>query len=72
MSPSKFAMNLMRRYKLLPVISKTERQALEAGDVWIDDDIFSGKMRFGELLKQPYGKRSAEQQAFLHGPRQEL
>lgn len=40
MSPSKFAMNLMRRYKLLPVISKTERQALEAGDVWIDGDIF--------------------------------
>lgn len=72
MSPSKFAMNLMRRYKLLPVISKTERQALEAGDVWIDGDIFSGKMRFGELLKQPYGKLSAEEQAFLDGPCQEL
>lgn len=72
MSPSKFAMSLMRRYKLLPVISKTERQALEAGDVWIDGDIFSGKMRFAELLKQPYGKLTAEEQAFLDGPCKEL
>ena len=30
-------MNWMRDNKILPQISDTERQALEAGDVWIDE-----------------------------------
>lgn len=68
MSPSKFIMKLMRDNKLLPPISDTERQALEAGDVWLDGDIFAGKMRFANMLKQPFGKLTAEEQAFLDGP----
>ena len=72
MSPSKFAMKLMRQLKLLPAISPTERQALEAGDVWIDGDIFGGKLRFREVMKNPYGKLSAEEQAFIDGPCEEL
>jgi acyl-CoA dehydrogenase len=68
MSPSKMIMNLMRKKKLLPEISDTERQALEAGDVWIDGDIFAGKLRFAEMLKEPYSKLTAEEQAFIDGP----
>ena len=37
-------MNWMRDNKILPQISDTERQALEAGDVWIDGQFFGGKV----------------------------
>ena len=68
MSPSKFIMNLMRKKKLLPEISDTERQALEAGDVWIDGDVFAGKMRFAAMLNEPYSKLTDKEQAFIDGP----
>lgn len=72
MSPSKIAMKLMRSWKLLPEISATERQALEAGDVWIDGDIFAGKLRFKQVLANPYGGLTKEEQDFIDGPCQEL
>ena len=43
-------MNWMRDNKILPQISDTERQALEAGDVWIDGQFFGGKVDFGNIL----------------------
>ncbi len=65
-------MKLMRDKKMLPRISDTESQALEAGTVWIDGDIFSGKPDFGAMLKHPYNRLSQEEQAFLDGPTEEL
>jgi len=35
-------MNWMKANKILPQISDTERQALEAGQVWIDGGFFAG------------------------------
>jgi acyl-CoA dehydrogenase len=67
-----FALNLMKRLKLLPQISATEQEALEAGDVWIDGDFFSGTPNFAKMLAEPYGPLSAEEQAFIAGPLQEL
>lgn len=72
MSPSRIIMNIMRKNKLLPEISDTERQALEAGDVWIDGDIFAGKMKFGAMLAEPYNRLTDEEQAFIDGPCNEL
>ena len=40
--------------KLLPKISDTEREAIEAGNVWVDGEFFSGKPNFKRLLNQPY------------------
>ncbi|MGH8447359.1 MAG: acyl-CoA dehydrogenase [Solimonas sp.] len=65
-------MKWMQAAKILPQISDTERQALEAGSVWIDGQFFSGKTDFAKILAQPYGQLSAEEQAFLDGPCNEL
>ncbi len=65
-------LNWMKANKLLPQISDTERQALEAGDVWIDGEFFGGNPDFRKMLAEPYGKLSAEEQAFLDGPVDEL
>jgi acyl-CoA dehydrogenase len=65
-------MNWMKARKMLPQISDTERQALEAGSVWIDGGLFAGQPDFARILAEPYGKLSAEEQAFLDGPCIEL
>ncbi|WP_019503601.1 acyl-CoA dehydrogenase [Pleurocapsa sp. PCC 7319] len=40
--------------KLLPKISDTEREAIEAGNVWVDGEFFSGKPNFKRLLAESY------------------
>lgn len=57
---------------MLPRISDTERAALEAGDVWVDGQFFSGNPDFKQMLAEAYPKLSSEEQAFLDGPCEEL
>ncbi len=54
--------------KLLPTISDTERAAIEAGNVWVEGEFFTGKPNFDRILNEPYPQVSPEIQAFLDGP----
>ncbi|MFJ1302111.1 acyl-CoA dehydrogenase [Pseudomonadota bacterium AL_CKDN230030165-1A_HGKHYDSX7] len=54
--------------KALPQMSDTERDALEAGTVWWEGELFSGKPRWDRMLAFPRPRLSAEEQAFLDGP----
>lgn len=64
---------LMKMMKgIMPKISETERTALEAGVVWIEKDLFSGRPDFKKILAEPYAKLTAEEQAFMDGPVEEL
>ncbi|MBI2778312.1 MAG: acyl-CoA dehydrogenase [Gammaproteobacteria bacterium] len=56
----------------LPPMSQTERDAIEAGTVWWEGDLFSGRPDWNKLLAIPAPKLSAEEQAFLDGPVEEL
>ena len=58
--------------KVLPSISITEQEALDAGDVWLEGSIYQGKPDFSALRDVPAAKLSADEQAFLDGPVQEL
>ncbi len=58
--------------KLLPRMSSTEREALDAGTVWWEGDIFSGRPRWRRLLKTPRPGLSEREQEFLDGPVEEL
>jgi acyl-CoA dehydrogenase len=58
--------------KLLPQMSSTEQEALEAGTVWWDGDLFSGKPDWNKWLAVPRATLSAEEQAFIDGPTHEL
>ncbi|MCC7411988.1 MAG: acyl-CoA dehydrogenase [Gammaproteobacteria bacterium] len=64
------ALALLRR--ALPKISQTEREALEAGTVWWDAELFSGQPRWQRLLGLPAPRLSAAEQAFLDGPVERL
>ncbi len=57
---------------VLPAIGDTERIALEAGTVWWDGEIFSGKPRWSRLLSFDVRELSDEEQAFVDGPTEEL
>lgn len=58
--------------KVLPPISITEQEALDAGDVWIESSIYQGKPDMHALRQLPQGTLNAEEQAFLDGPVQTL
>jgi acyl-CoA dehydrogenase len=58
--------------KLMPTISQTEQEALEAGDVWWEAELFSGKPDFSFLQKLPKPTLTDEEQAFLDGPVEEF
>jgi acyl-CoA dehydrogenase len=63
----------MKAYlKLLPPMSQTEREALEAGTVWWDGELFTGAPKWPKLLSAKPPALSAEEQAFLDGPCEEL
>jgi acyl-CoA dehydrogenase len=54
--------------KMLPSMSDTEREALEAGSVWWDGELFSGMPDWDRLMSFPAPALSEEEQAFLDGP----
>ena len=57
---------------VLPPISETEREAIDAGTVWWDGDLFSGKPDWDKLLSAGKPTVSAEERAYLDGPLEEL
>ena len=58
--------------KILPKVSDTEAQALDAGTVGFDAEIFSGTPDWAKLQAIPPIQLSAEEQAFLDGPTEDL
>ncbi len=58
--------------KVLPAMSDTEREALEAGSVWWDADLFTGRPDWKKMLAYPAAKLTPEEQAFVDGPVEQL
>jgi acyl-CoA dehydrogenase len=54
--------------KAMPAMSSTEREALEAGTVSWEGDLFSGAPNFSTLRSAPAVQLTAEEQEFLDGP----
>lgn len=58
--------------RVLPPMSETERDAIEAGTVWWDGELFSGRPDWHKLLDSPRPQLTEEEQAFLDGPTEAL
>lgn len=63
-------LNVFRR--ILPPLSQTERIALETGSVGFEGELFTGDPDWQKLLDYPRPELTAEEQAFLDGPVEEL
>lgn len=58
--------------KVLPPLSQTERIALETGSVGFEGELFTGDPDWNTLLNYPKPELTADEQAFLDGPVEEL
>ncbi len=56
----------------LPPMSQTEKEALDAGSVWWEGELFRGNPDWKKLLDYPAPRLTEEEQAFLDGPVEEL
>ncbi len=63
----------LRSYRrLLPAMSATEREALDAGTVWWDGELFTGGPDWQKLMTAKAPELTAAEHAFLDGPCEEL
>ena len=70
---SRITAPLLKIYtKMLPTLSETEQTALDAGTVGFEGELFSGMPDWKQLLAQPKPELTAEEQAFLDGPVEEV
>jgi acyl-CoA dehydrogenase len=67
---SNFILGIFR--KILPQVSQTEQEALDAGTVWWDGELFSGHPNWEKLLAYAKPKLSAEEQSFLDNETEQL
>jgi acyl-CoA dehydrogenase len=67
---TRFVMPLVGR--MLPRLGDTEREALEAGTVWWDGELFRGAPDWQRLLDFQVAELSAAERAFLDGPVEEI
>ncbi len=58
--------------KIMPTISQTEQESLDAGDVWWEAELFSGKPDFSFIQKLPEAALTNEELAFIDGPVEEF
>jgi acyl-CoA dehydrogenase len=56
----------------LPPMSQTEKDAIDAGTVWWDAELFTGRPNWTALFRVPQAELTAEEKAFLEGPVEEL
>lgn len=53
---------------VMPTMSRTEREAISAGTVTWEGDLFRGNPDWDKLMSLPPAKLTAEEQAFIDGP----
>ena len=58
--------------KIMPQMSQTEQEAIDAGTTWFDADLFRGNPDWKKLHNYPQPRLSSEEKAFLEGPVEEL
>jgi acyl-CoA dehydrogenase len=57
--------------KVMPPMSRTEKEAIDAGTTWWEGDLFRGNPDWQKLHNYPQPRLTAEEQAFIDGPVEE-
>ena len=57
---------------IMPEMSETEQEAIDAGTTWFEAELFRGTPDWKKLHNYPKPRLSAEEQAFLDGPVEEV
>lgn len=62
---------LQRFQQVMPPMSRTEKEAIDAGTTWWEGDLFQGKPDWQKLHNYPQPRLTPEEQAFIDGPVEE-
>ena len=62
---------LQRFQQVMPPMSRTEKEAIDAGTTWWEGDLFQGKPDWQKLHNYPQPRLTPAEQAFLDGPVEE-
>jgi len=54
--------------EIMPEMSQTEKEAIDAGTTWFEADLFRGNPDWKKLHNYPQPRLSAEESAFINGP----
>lgn len=65
-------MKLLDALNILPAISETEQTAIDAGTVWVEGELFSGKPDLKRLNNEKYPDLTDKEKEFMDGPVEEL
>lgn len=57
---------------IMPTMSKTEQEAIDAGTTWFESDLFRGAPSWTKLHNYPQPRLSAEELSFIDGPVNEV
>ncbi|HBZ17714.1 MAG TPA: acyl-CoA dehydrogenase [Pantoea sp.] len=69
---SMFSKPALRSFqKVMPPMSRTEKEAIDAGTTWWEGDLFRGKPDWQKLHNYPQPRLTEEEQAFIDGPVEE-
>jgi len=61
--------HMLRLYRtIMPEMSQTEKEALDAGTTWWEADLFRGAPNWHKMHNYPAPRLTPEEQAFLDGP----
>ncbi|GMQ81314.1 MAG: acyl-CoA dehydrogenase [Rhodothermia bacterium] len=69
---SRGLIGLIEKMKFMPSISQTEQEAIDAGTVWVEGELISGKPDFKRMMEEDFPGLTVEEQEFLDGPAEEL
>ncbi|MEW6992042.1 acyl-CoA dehydrogenase FadE [Colwelliaceae bacterium 6441] len=58
--------------KIMPEMSNTEKEAIDAGTTWFEAELFRGNPDWKKLHNYPKPRLSTEEQAFIDGPVEEV
>ncbi len=56
---------ILKKIGALPKVSETEEIALRAGNVWIEEELFSGRPNFKRIFNEPYKKLSKAEKSYM-------
>ncbi|WP_312204270.1 acyl-CoA dehydrogenase FadE [Mixta calida] len=69
---SLFSAPMLRTFRnVMPPMSRTEKEAIDAGTTWWEGDLFRGNPDWQKLHNYPQPRLTPEEQAFLDGPVEE-
>ncbi|MDN8542985.1 acyl-CoA dehydrogenase FadE [Erwinia sp. BC051422] len=67
-----FSRQMLKTFqKVMPPMSRTEKEAIDAGTTWWEGDLFRGRPDWNKLHDYPQPRLTPEEQAFLDGPVEE-